>query len=387
MHIIFCYSSNQQNMEGNNFLCFHHRRTVQAYCTKHDIPCCDMCVSTHHNQCVDILSEEDLWNVKHSAEADELNDEICNFRQDFTRFENSFSQIVSVLNEEKNDLLNEIQIFKSRIDTLLHQSVEKIDIEISEICQNIEEEIITDQNKIKQVGLVLEGIDDTQIDENKLSYMQYFLAMKKNITVIQEARKELELLASQNWLSDIIFQFSPNQSILEVLSKESIGKVSTTKSRDPFSIKHISSNKAQVISKQNVNKENKGNDNIRTRIRKKKKETAFGTPKEYLNQKTVSTSNRRNIVLDKDNKNLVIFAPDGKFIKCVNLPIKPNAIHYIDDSTVEVSYGTPKKYMTVKLPADPIDDQDVFNLEDACFLCMVLCCPVIFVISFFWGVS
>lgn len=125
------------------------------------------------------------------------------------------------------------RFLKSKIEFVLHQSVEKIQNEISDICQNIKEEIITVQNKIKQVGLVLEGIDDTQIDENKLSSMQYFLAMKKNIRVIQEARKELELLASQNCLSDVAFQFSPNQSILEVLSKESIGKVSTTKKGTP----------------------------------------------------------------------------------------------------------------------------------------------------------
>ncbi|CAC5367624.1 unnamed protein product [Mytilus coruscus] len=205
--------------------------------------------------------------------------------------------------------------------------------------------------------------------------------MKKNIRVIQEARKELELLASQNWLSDIVFQFSPNESILEALSKESIGKVSTIKDRNPFSIKHSSSNKAQVILKQNVNKENKGYENIRQRIRIKKKKTAMDSVKKYSIQKSVSTSDGRKIVLDKDNKNLIIFTPNGKFIRCVNLPIKPNSIDYIDDLTVEVSYGTPRKYVKVQIPDDSKYDKAVSISDIISCGCIFLFCPVILVMT------
>lgn len=337
-------------MEDNNHLCSQHRRNIKFYCTKHDVPCCDKCVSTYHNTCDDILSEEDLCNIKHSAEADELKDEICDFRHDFNALERSFSEIENVLNEEKKDVLNEIKIFKSKAEKMFNHSLEKIDNETSDTCQRIKEELHTDYNKIKEVGDVLKRCDERKLAENKFSNMEYFLAMKAHMRIIEEARKDLKSLASQNWLNDVILTFSPNPNILKLLSKESIGKVSTITDRGPFLLKQNTVNKAQVVLKQTKNEVTKGRENIRPRIVRKKVKLAKVSVTESATQKSVSTSDGKRIVLDKDNKNLVIYTHNGKFIGCVNLSIKPHAIYYIDDSTVRVSYGTPTQNITVSIP-------------------------------------
>lgn len=100
------------DMDGKSILCANHKHAVKFYCLKHDFPCCDRCIATQHEKCVDILSEEDLCNVKHSAEADEQNEAVCNLRKNIEPFKRSVSDILSILDEQKSDRLNEIQQMK-----------------------------------------------------------------------------------------------------------------------------------------------------------------------------------------------------------------------------------------------------------------------------------
>ncbi|CAG2238449.1 unnamed protein product [Mytilus edulis] len=185
------------------------------------------CIATQHKTCVDILSEEDLCNVKHSVDADEHNEAVytCySLRQNIEPFKRSVSDILSISDEQNSDRLNEIQLFKTRLERQLNQLVEKMDNEIADRCENMKRKVNTNKKQIKQVDDILESIDGAMRGE----------------TV---------------------------SALLGGLSKESIGKVSLTKERSPISLRPPSNrNAAQVILTQNEREENIINKNKETGI-------------------------------------------------------------------------------------------------------------------------
>lgn len=335
-------------MDGKSILCANHKHAVKFYCLKHDFPCCARCVATQHKTCVDILSEEDLCNVKHSAEADEHNEAVYDLRQNIELFKRSVSDILSILDEQKSDRLNEIQLFKTRLERQLNQLVEKIDNEIADRCDNMKREINTDKKKFKQVNDILERIDGAMRGET-VSGMQYLLTMKENIKLVKKARRHLESLASQTWLNNVSLDFSPNLALLDVLSKESIGKVSLTKERSPIILRPPSNrNAAQVILTQNEREEN---------IIYKNKETGIDEQDNKLTKflkffspfkKEDSTSNSRKIVLDKRLNSLIIHERNG-IVRLIQLHFKAKEIYEIMDNEVKVTYGRPLKYTTVDI--------------------------------------
>lgn len=364
-------------MESKSILCAHHRRTVTFYCLKHDFPCCVRCISTHHSKCADILSEDDLYNVKESAAAEENNEAVCNLQQNFEPFKSRISETLNILDEQKIYLFKEIKVIKTRLERRLNQSFEKLEDEISEHCRKVKTEINTDQRKIKQVDIVLKRIDTQKKTNETVSNMQYFLGMKENIRLVKKAHRNLEVLASHDWLKDVSLNFSANHEMLDkldIISKESIGKVSLTKIRGPIFLKHYNRNKAQVILKENEIEDNKYTA-PKVRIKENIETENFNvvpTSTENLD----SSPEWSEIVLDKDNNRLDIYEGD-KFSRSIQLSVKPKSIYEIKDSKVKVTYGKPLKYTTVDISKtkEPVPDYELYGINifvGICLFCMLV---------------
>lgn len=169
--------------------------------------------------------------------------------------------------------------------------------------------------------------------------MQYFLTMKENIKLVKKARRHLESLASQTWLNNVSLDFSPNLALLDVLSKESIGKVFLAKERSPIILRAPSNrNAAQVILSQNEREENIIYKNKETGIEEQDNKLT-----KFLNffspfKKEDSTSNSRKIVLDKRLNSLIIHERNG-IVRLIQLHFKAKEIYEIMDSKVKVTYA------------------------------------------------
>ncbi|CAC5403215.1 unnamed protein product [Mytilus coruscus] len=350
----------------------------------HDEPCCDRCYKRTHNRCVDVLSLKSIHNVKSSAAFGELEDEIENLICNISSTEENKRSFLNNLLKEKMEVLEEIEKNRAIWNENLDLMQMKLESELAKIYNAMKEEVSGELHEIKYLKHLVDISQKTkdQIKTNS-NDVKCFLTMKSLSKEIQQAHSELESLSSMSSLHEVNLNFLPNNDILNELV--SLGTISLDEERKPMSIERFHLKQAQTISDQNEQIFSKASSsNYSTylhRPRKERRAINLHTKSEPFNTKTESPSTAcdENIFMDRDNRRLILYDENGRFNGCINLTVKPDAVHIVSEEEIQVIHGNPPKKLTLHLGESKSSNFAISSRFQACIIIAVFLSLVLYI--------
>ncbi|VDI09162.1 Hypothetical predicted protein, partial [Mytilus galloprovincialis] len=332
----FIHQSEMPTFREGELMCALHHRKFKYYCTMHDEPCCDRCHKRTHNKCVDVLSLRCIHNVESSAAFRELEDEIDNLTSNINSNQENKKSVLNNLLREKIEVLQEIEKNRAIWNNKLDQIQTELQNELEQVFNTMREEVEGELDAIQYLRHLV-GNSKTTKEEIKTTSndAQCFLNMKRLSKAIRQAHFKLESLSSVNSLHDVNLNFSPNVELLDSL--ESLGTISLGTERKPMSIEQFHLKQAQTIYYPNekmFGKERTSSFAQLSRflrrspdgINRREKLEPFNTT-----AKTASSECDENIFIDRDNRRLILYDENGRFNGCINLAVKPDEVHIINE--------------------------------------------------------
>ena len=119
--------------------CEYHDMKYSLFCQHHDKPCCPDCISTHHKDCVGLLSIREIIKKNKTSTL------IDNIEQNLTVIKNNIDEIMK--NRQKN--LSEIRQQRQMFQDQIKQMRVKINSHLDTLEHNILQELDDTEDKIK----------------------------------------------------------------------------------------------------------------------------------------------------------------------------------------------------------------------------------------------
>ncbi|CAC5384542.1 unnamed protein product [Mytilus coruscus] len=365
-------------------VCAHHHRKFKFYCTMHDEPCCDRCHKRTHNKCLDVLKLSCIHNVESSAAFSELEDEIDNLTSNMNSNEENKKSFLNHLLREKMEVLQEIETNRDIWNDKLDQIQIKLENELTQVFNTMREEVDGELDEIQYLRHLVDS-SKTRKDEIKTmsNDVQCFLNMKRLSKAIRQSRSKLESLSSMSSLHDINLNFSPNVELLDAL--DSLGTISLDAERKPMSIEQFHMKKAQTISYQNKKMFSKARPSSCAQSSHLSRRTprAINRHEKYepFNTTTDSSSSEgdEHIFMDRDNRRLILYDANGRFDGCINLTVKPNKVHIINEKELLVIHGNPPEQLTVHLDESKSSRFAISSQFQACIIIALFLSLVLYI--------
>ncbi|CAG2193837.1 unnamed protein product [Mytilus edulis] len=346
--------SEMPTTRDGELICAHHHRKFKYYCIMHDEPCCDRCHKRTHNKCVDVLTLSCIHNVQSSAAFSELEDEIDNLTFNINSNEENKKSLLNNLFREKIEVLQEIDKNRAICNNKLDQIQTELQNELEQVFNTMREEVEGELDEIQYLRHLAANSRTTK-DEIKTTSndAQCFLNMKRLSKAIRQAHFKLESLSSVSSLHDVNLNFSPNIELLDSL--DSLGTISLDAERKPMSIEKFHMKQAQTISHHMETLFSKASPTTCEKSSHFLRRTldAIHEKSEPFNTKTEKASSEcdENIFMDRANRRLILYDKNGRCNGCLNLAVKPDEVHIINEKKLLVIHGNPPKKLTVNLDA------------------------------------
>jgi predicted nucleic acid-binding Zn-ribbon protein len=322
---------------GNH--CQYHDMKYTHFCQHHDTPCCPDCISTHHKDCVGLLSIREIIKTSKTSTL------IDNIQQNLTDIKNNLDKIMKNRQQNMSEIQQQRQMFQDQIK----QMRVKINSHLDTIEQNILQELDDTEDKIKskinellkqisQNAKTVEGLQSNIIAVKEYaSDLQTFLGSKVIEKEVKKEEEYLMALPEDGCLQQLNLRYNINTKIQEILSTiTTFGSVSIETSPPSVVIKTMKAKQAQIMSVMQHPSVQSIND-IKLTLH-----TTFNIPKGKCNN-TITGSivcpNGKMIFVDFSiNSRLIILNANGTLRKKIRCSLGcPFDVACLDDTTVAVS--------------------------------------------------
>ena len=319
--------------------CKDHDMKYTIFCPIHDKPCCPDCISTHHKDCVGLLSiREIIKTSKTSTLIDDIEQSLRNIKYNIDIVIKNREQNLSEIRQQRqifHDQVKQMRVkIHSHLDTLEQNILKELDDAEDKIKSKID-------NLLKQLSEQSKTVDGIQRDITAIkeyaSDLQTFLGSQTIEEEVKKEEKYIMALSEDGCLQQLSLKCRIDEKIKDIMSTmTSFGSISIETSPPSVVIKTMKSKQAQIMSVIQPPSVKSIND-IKLTLH-----NTFDIPKRNNNitiTGCIVSPNGKVILVDSCyNSRLVILNDDGTLDKEIPCSMGyPFDVTHLDERTVAVS--------------------------------------------------
>ena len=322
--------------------CSDHKRKYQHYCSKHEQPCCPLCLASNHMKCDFLAIDEIIKTSKTSALFDIMEQSMKDMKSTLERITDDRGKNLEDIHEQRQRFLTDIKEIREKIN----KHLDKLEQEIE---QNIQ---AAEQKAISQIDTVLSKISGHCKTTDKLQKnisatkhlatdLQTFLGGKMFEAEIQKEEKFMQSLIEDGDLQQINLQCKIDDKLSKILSLTKMGEISVTANQPTITITMDRENQAQQMIPKITKTINDINLKLLTRFEISKGKTGL-----EISGCTILPS-RKMVFVDQSNHRLVIHNENRVFESEIRVLQCPVDVTGIDENTVAVTHNSEPYHIKV----------------------------------------
>ena len=215
---------------------------VDYFCSQHDVLCCRACISDSHRSCETVIPLDFASkDVKNSSLLSDMLKEQDNMTETLEKMSENRDDNRKLLKQKKSLIIKQISTVKSKLLKHLDALEEMLITEVGSVQEKNEEKIKREKDDISQLTSILkENKQELEFLKDHGSNNQLFLALRKQITIIQKTDNKIHDMTSAINEIDMEFEEIKNFNI------ETIGSLSQITRPCPIKYKSMKVQHQQV---------------------------------------------------------------------------------------------------------------------------------------------
>jgi hypothetical protein len=188
---------------------------IDYFCSQHDVVCCRACLSDSHRSCETVLFLDSASkDVKNSFLLSDTLEEQDYMTETLQKMEDNRDENKKILKQKKSLIIKQISAAKSKVLKYLDEIEERLLPEVGSVQEKNEEKINREKHEICLLTSILkDNKQELEFIKDHGSNNQLFLALRKQITIIQKTDKKIHDMTSAIYEIDMEFEEIKNVNI------------------------------------------------------------------------------------------------------------------------------------------------------------------------------
>ncbi|CAG2231257.1 unnamed protein product [Mytilus edulis] len=312
--------------------CRDHKKKFELYCSFHACPCCVQCVTDKHKKCQDMKPLSDiLQQVKSSASVQLFEKDLKNVKENLDTAIKYMKTRISTINTQRTKAVEEIQYMRKSINDYLNKLEQDILNDLESKHSKLKSNMAT---LLQQMEQRASQIDQMQSQFTKMTQyateLQMYIGLREIEKTTAQAAKYIEDLESGGHFIEKNLKLKISTALQAILQDvKSFGDIDINTTTSALKMKAGRKDQAQHLVP-NV----PGIEQIKPSLL-----TKLTIPKNMNLNITACLilPDGKYIILDSENKQLLLFNNDGIFIrKVVTFTEYPCDACFVRNKTVAV---------------------------------------------------
>lgn len=328
-----CTLSEYEMMESHPFKvpmrCNTHNKKYDAYCMTHEQPCCIICVTTSHGNCLGVVAFDDaLKGFQSKLAMSDLEERLDNLDMNVDSFLRNRERVLADLGQQKESIEATISEKRKVFDAYLDNVEDRLRQELSEKFTKCSKDIQTQTEKIKN-GQV--NIDEIRTNfeqvKGKKSNIQLFLGTGEIQTMSRDQETLLEQIHGRLHKYEMSVKFEDPVTNL-LMTFPHFGNIHVSESPCHLSV-IMGPIKQPHVDVPWIFKP------VKLKLMKKIS-VKRGQNGLYINSGII-LEDGQVVLTDKYNSRLILYSEDGNYQRDIDLSCSPWDVTEIDKHQVAVS--------------------------------------------------
>ncbi|VDH94963.1 Hypothetical predicted protein [Mytilus galloprovincialis] len=318
-----------------NLKCDTHGKKFDLYCKNHDVAICVACFPSLHKHCSDVISlDEASKNAKRSTALDDLEDSIKVALENLKGFINNRNQAMKNLKIEEQSVRKSISEMRANVNKHLDELENKMLDDLSQRYENCKSKYGDAQKYLNKTEKEIKLLQEQTSQMKRVgSDLQVFLGTRQVTKLIHNEVQSVKSMTST--LQDYKIGFEIHQEITSLLENvDNFGKVKVEENIIKLPFKDAKVDQAQIVHKPT----GQSFDRTRLQLRQKFK---IKDNENIINVRGcgILPNSHLLIVNCYENKVIIEYSVDGRYIRNIPVSDKPFDLAIIDSERMAVSYG------------------------------------------------
>ncbi|XP_063426840.1 uncharacterized protein LOC134710415 [Mytilus trossulus] len=323
-------------MQAISNQCRDHKERFELYCTYHACPCCVQCITDKHKMCKEMKPLSDiLQQVKSSASVQLFEKDLKDLKENLDTAVKYLKTRITTTNTQKTKAVEEIQHMRKSISDYLDNLEQDILNDLESKHSKLQSNMAT---LLQQMEQRASQIDLMQSQFTKMTQyateLQVYIGLREIEKTTSETTKYIEYLESGDHFGENNLEVNISSALKSILKDvKSFGDININTTSSTLKLKAGRKDQAQHLV-QNV----AGIEQIKPSLL-----TKLTIPKDmgclYITACLILPDGKF-IILDKKQKQLLLFSNDGIFIrKVITFTGYPWDACFVRNNTVAVVLG------------------------------------------------